>query len=464
MKTSNEEIKRIFEKQVQYQWVIRNSTAAQRKEKIQKLSDAINSRIDDIVAAVLEDVRKPAFEVFSAEIVGSKNSIEKALKEIDEWMAPVYVQANNPANKAQIKYEPKGVCCIFGAWNYPFYLVIHPLVEAIAAGNCCMLKASDMTPGVSRIVDEIVKSVFDEQEVAVIHGDIETANELLTLPFNHIFFTGSSNVGKIVMAAAAKHLSTVTLELGGKSPVILDEKTDLKRAASRIAWGKIMNSGQTCIAPDFALIKKENEEEFVKHFNDVVNTALKNDSGVFNNADRAQIINEKNFNRIKALFDDAIQKGAKVLVGGEFDDEKLLISQTLLTDVSFDMNIMQEEIFAPILPIIHYQTMEDIIETVQQIPGTPLALYIFSKNNEFVETILSNTKSGGVCINDVMLHIGEDLLPFGGSNTSGIGSYHGIFGFKEFSHERGVLYSLPNPMETFALPPYAGKLEMLAQH
>jgi len=255
MVTSKQDMKQIFEKQLSYQWEIRNTTSNERKEKIKKLADEIDLRTDAIIEAIITDVKKPKFEVYTAEIAATKKSIKKVLNELDQWMEPIYVPANNPANRAQIKYEPKGVCCIFGAWNYPFYLVIHPLVEAIAAGNCCMVKASDITPTISKVVADIVEVVFDPCEIAVIHGDVETANQMLELPFNHIFFTGSTAVGKIVMAAAAKNLSTVTLELGGKSPVILDSETDISRAAKRIAWGKIMNSGQTCIAPDYIYIK-----------------------------------------------------------------------------------------------------------------------------------------------------------------------------------------------------------------
>jgi len=461
--TSISRIQQLFELQKSHQWVVRNSTAEERKAKLRKLKDVVQKYLPEVVEAVIEDVQKPRFEVFS-EVSSIPGVIDKTIAELEEWMKPRNVPVSmNPQSKAKVFYEPKGVCLIFGPWNYPFTLVIQPLVEAIAAGNCCILKPSDLTPAVSEVTAKVIESVFDEEEVAVVHGDVDVANALLDFPFNHIFFTGSTNVGKIVMAAAAKHLASVTLELGGKSPVIIDEGVDLKRVAERIGWGKGFNCGQTCLAPDYGFILESQKNAFIEYMRSFIETAYRNENDEFNQEDLAQIVNEKNFNRVKRLFEDAINKGAIVELGGTFDEGSRKIEPTILSNVSDNMLIMQEEIFAPIFPIMTYEKLQDVVEYLQD-KDKPLALYFFSNKEDNIDYILANTSSGGVCINDVMVHNAEQNLPFGGANTSGLGSYHGFAGFKEFSHEKSVLFNTPTEYEKMAYPPYRGKLEMLMRN
>jgi aldehyde dehydrogenase (NAD+) len=432
------EIKRVFELQQAHQWEMRAANAEQRKAKLNKLKSVIQSHADEIVAAVSQDNRKPLFEVTRTEVNGVIAAIDENIDNLEEWMKPVeIVPTTNKKAKAKIIYEPKGVCLILGPWNFPFSLVISPLAAAIAAGNCCIVKLSDMSPATSRVAAKIIKEAFDEKEVALFEGEVDVATALLDLPFNHIFFTGSTHVGKIVMTAAAKHLASVTLELGGKSPTIIDEGVDLQKIAPGIGRGKLINGGQACIAPDYVFIRKEQQDEFVGHLQEFVKRNYIAEDGRFKKEDLAQIVNDRNFARIKRLFDDAVSKGARVAFGGIFEEVDRTIHPTVLTDVTPDMLIMQEEIFGPVLPILTYENIDDVIKYIRE-RDKPLALYIYSNNQNTIDKVLNNTSSGGVTVNDVIAHFREPQLPFGGINASGLGSYHGIFGFKAFSHERAV--------------------------
>ncbi|CCF07238.1 aldehyde dehydrogenase [Bacillus velezensis CAU B946] len=353
-------------------------------------------------------------------------------------MAPKRVGSSvSPDADGVLMYEPKGLTLILGPWNYPFMLTMAPLAAAIAAGNSAIVKLSDFTMETSHIAATVIREAFHEEEVAIFEGEVDVATELLDQPFDHIFFTGSTNVGKIVMTAAAKHLSSVTLELGGKSPTIIDSGYDLMDAAKKIAVGKFVNAGQTCIAPDYLLMKEDVQDTFTDLLQTIVNAGFMEDDHTVDRNKFTQIVNDRNFNRVKALYDDAIEKGAKTAFGGVFDAHDRTISPTVLTNVTPDMKIMQEEIFAPIMPIMNY---EDISEAVDYITerDKPLALYVFSHNQELIDYVLQHTTSGNASVNDVVVHFTDVNLPFGGVNTSGIGSYHGVYGFKEFSHEKGV--------------------------
>jgi aldehyde dehydrogenase (NAD+) len=312
-----------------------------------------------------------------------------------------------------------------------------PLAAAIAAGNCCIVKLTDLCPATARVAGRIIKESFDEREVALFEGGVDAATALLELPFNHIFFTGSTRVGKLVMAAAAKNLSTVTLELGGKSPVIVDEDADLQKVAGDLAAAKQFNSGQACISPDYVFIKPRQKDALIEGFQAKVRQNLYGDDGKIRKEGIAQIVNDQNFARIKKLFDDAVDKGARVAVGGTLEEADRTIHPTMLTDVTPDMLIMQEEIFGPIVPVLTYEKIEDVIQYISD-RAKPLALYIYSNNRDTVDKILSKTSSGGVTVNGFFSHYLENQLPFGGVNQSGMGSYHGVFGFKAFSHERAI--------------------------
>ncbi|MGQ9008712.1 aldehyde dehydrogenase family protein [Bacillus stercoris] len=434
-----DDIQRVFQLQKKQQKALRASTAEQRREKLQRFLDSVIAHEEEIIDAIRKDVRKPYHEVKKAEIEGTKKAIRDNMNNLEQWMAPKEVGSSlSPDANGILMYEPKGVTLILGPWNYPFMLTMAPLAASLAAGNSAIVKLSDFTMNTSNIAAKVIRDAFDEKEVAIFEGEVEVATELLDQPFDHIFFTGSTNVGKIVMTAAAKHLASVTLELGGKSPTIIDSEYDLMDAAKKIAVGKFVNAGQTCIAPDYLFIKKDVQDRFAGILQTIVNAGFMEDD---RNPDRSkftQIVNDRNFNRVKDLFDDAIEKGAEVVFGGVFDASDRTISPTVLKNVTPNMKIMQEEIFAPILPMMNYEDIDEVIDYVND-RDKPLALYVFSHNQDLIDNVLQHTTSGNAAINDVVVHFSDVNLPFGGVNTSGIGSYHGVYGFKEFSHEKGVL-------------------------
>jgi aldehyde dehydrogenase (NAD+) len=437
LKTSAD-ISRVFALQQAHQWDVKATTAEQRKAKLAKLKAAVEAHADDIVAAVLEDTRKPLGEIRVTEVMNVTSNIQRNIDNLDMWMAPTDITPSlNPNDTAQILFEARGVCLILGPWNFPLGLTLGPVAAAVAAGNCCMVKLTDLCPATARVAGSIIRSVFDETEVALFEGDVSVATALLELPFSHIFFTGSTRVGKLVMAAAAKHLSSVTLELGGKSPVIVDESADLEKVAADLARAKQFNGGQACICPDYVFVKEDQKARLVAGFKANVAKNLYAEDGKIKKESIAQIVNESNFARVKVLFDDAVAKGATVAAGGEMDASDLTIHPTLLTDVTPQMKILQEEIFAPVLPVMTYETLDQVISYIGA-RDKPLALYIYSNDEANVQKVLSRTSSGGVTVNGVFSHYLENQLPFGGVNQSGTGSYHGYFGFKAFSHERAI--------------------------
>jgi aldehyde dehydrogenase (NAD+) len=432
------DMKRIFASQHAHQWEMKATNAEQRKGKLRKLKSAVEAHGDEIVAAVKQDTRKPEGEIRVTELLNVTANIERNINNLDEWMKPVeVVPSQNKNDKAKILYEARGVCLILGPWNFPLGLVLGPLAAAIAAGNCCIVKLTDLCPATAGVAARIVKETFDENEVAVIEGGVDAATALLELPFNHIFFTGSTRVGKLVMAAAAKHLATVTLELGGKSPVIIDENADLKKVAGDLASAKQFNGGQACICPDYVFVREQQKEGLIDEFRSRVRQNLYTEGGDIKKENIAQIVDDRNFTRIKKLFDDAVGKGARIAVGGTLEAADRTIHPTMLTDVTPDMQIMQEEIFAPIVPVLTYRTIDDVIEFIS-CRAKPLALYIYSQDQKNIDKVLNGTSSGGVTINGFFSHYLENRLPFGGVNQSGMGSYHGQFGFKAFSHERAI--------------------------
>lgn len=431
------ELSRIFALQQAKQWDVKASTAEERKAKLAKLKAAVEAHADDIVAAVLEDTRKPEAEIRVTEVLNIVGNIQLNIDSLDDWMKPTEVTpSKNPNDRAMIAYEARGVCLVLGPWNFPLGLTLGPVAAAVAAGNCCMVKLTDLCPATARIAGVIIREVFDESEVALFEGDVSVAQALLELPFNHIFFTGSTRVGKIVMAAAAKHLASVTLELGGKSPVIIDDGADIDAIAAALAGAKQFNGGQACICPDYVFVKEDQKDRLVEGFKANVQKNLYAD-GELNKSGIAQIVNEGNFSRVKAMFDDAVAQGATVAAGGVLEADDLTIHPTMLTDVTPQMKILQEEIFAPVLPVMTYDTLDQAIEYIEA-RDKPLALYIFSPNQANVDKVLARTSSGGVTVNGVFSHYLENRLPFGGVNGSGTGSYHGYFGFKAFSHERAI--------------------------
>lgn len=431
------DIQRVFDAQVANQWKVKASSADERKAKLTRLKAAVEKRADAIVEAVLKDTRKPEDEIRTTEVMGVMGNIQRNIDNLDEWMKPTKVATSmNPDDTAMIVPEARGVCLILGPWNFPLGLTFGPLAAAIAAGNCCMVKLTDLCPNTAAIAGEIVREAFDENEVALFEGDVDVAQALLELPFHHIFFTGSTRVGKIVMAAAAKHLASVTLELGGKSPVVIDDTADIDAVAAALANAKQFNGGQACICPDYVFVPQNKKDALVEAFGRHVAQNLYG-SGEIDKQGIAQIVNDRNFGRVKGLLDDAVAQGATVEVGGTTEEGDLTVHPTMLTGVTPQMEILQEEIFAPLLPVMTYDDLDEVIDYIAA-RDKPLALYIWSKNDDTVDAVLARTSSGGVTVNGVFSHYLENNLPFGGVNQSGMGSYHGYFGFKAFSHERAV--------------------------
>jgi aldehyde dehydrogenase (NAD+) len=432
------EIQRVFAQQQAHQWEVRGTSAAQRQDKLRRLKHAVQAHAEELVAAVRRDTRKPEAEVRITEVLNVLGNIDRNISNLEEWMQPVEVATSlHPGDRARIIHEARGVCLILGPWNFPFGLVMGPLAAAVAAGNCCIVKLTDLCPATAAVAGRIIRAAFDEREVALFEGGVDVATALLELPFNHIFFTGSTRVGKVVMAAAARHLASVTLELGGKSPVIVDADADVEKVAADLAAAKQFNGGQACISPDFVFVKAGQEHRLADAFRDRVRQNLLREDGSLKKESIAQIINEQNFTRIRGLFEDALARGARVAAGGTLDAADRTIEPTLLTGVTPDMRIMQEEIFGPIVPVMTYENLEEVLQFIAQ-RDRPLALYIYSNTPRTVDAILSRTSSGGVTVNGFFSHYLENHLPFGGVNQSGTGSYHGVFGFRAFSHARAV--------------------------
>lgn len=456
-----EQIKSVFDLQQQHKFVLRKTDAKTRIGKLRQLKQALENAEEEIFAALERDLRKNRFETAVTELFFTYAEIDHAIKKLRSWMKPKSAgrTISNLFASNKIYYEPKGVCLIIAPWNYPLQLIMSPLISAMAAGNCVVLKPSELSGATAGVISKLISDNFDQKEIACFEGDVDVSTELLKLQFDHIFFTGSTAIGKVVMEAAAKNLSSVTLELGGKSPAIVDETCDLQKAAEKIAWGKLVNAGQTCIAPDYVLIKDNLLADFVAHYEKAVKKMFFDEVGI-NKNDYAKIINVKQFLRLNKLIEEALRDGAILALGGKSDEKDLTITPTLLTSVAEGSSIMQEEIFGPILPVITYNNLQEAIDLVNR-KEKPLALYVFSGNKQNQNKIIAETSAGGTCVNDVLVHIGNPNLPFGGVNNSGIGSCHGIFGFKTFSHERAVVFQSKLGLTKMIYPPYASKMGLL---
>ena len=426
-----------------------------RVDQLKKLRQAILERESLIVAALNQDLRKPELDSYITEIRVSIQEIDYALKHLKKWAKPRRVKTSLETfpSVAQIYPDPLGIVLIISPWNYPFALAISPLIGAIAAGNCAVIKPSESTPTVSQVIAEIIQQTFSTTEIAVVEGDAIISQQLLMEKFDHIFFTGGTKIGQLVMEAAAKNLTPVTLELGGKSPCIVDTEIDLEETAKRIAWGKFLNAGQTCIAPDYLLVEKSIKEALITKLQECIVKFYGTNPQT--SPDYCRIVNERQFNRLKALLKDG-----DILTGGQTDLEEKYIAPTLITNVSLESELMQEEIFGPILPILDYANLEDAIAFINQRPK-PLALYLFSNNKSKQEWVLEATSSGGVCINDTIFQVGVIDLPFGGVGPSGMGAYHGKATFDTFSHSKSVLKKSFRFELNVRYPPYGNKLNWI---
>ena len=440
---------------------LRNSTATERKEKLRKLLKVVEQNEKKICDAVHSDFFKSPAETKLTEIYPVYSEIKLAIRKLNKWMKPRKVAAPITflGSKNFIRYESKGVALIISPWNYPFQLAIAPLVSAIAAGNAVVIKPSEVSSATADLIYELISENFPNDEIAVVRGGAKITQSLLDLPFNHIYFTGSPAIGKIIMSRAAENLTSVTLELGGKSPAIVDKNYDLTKAAEKIIWGKLINAGQTCIAPDYVLVNKNSVEKLIVEFLRAIEKFYGSINYLEKNRDYCRIINDAHFKRLKFLFDDAISKGAEVRIGGVFGNDNF-ISPTVLTNVSLDMKIMQEEIFGPLLPVLTYENEDEIFAIAKQNPN-PLALYVFSNRKNFIDKIIENIQSGGAAINDTVVHFANYNLPFGGVGTSGSGNAHGFYGFKTFSHERAVMQQARFSPLKLMYPPYTEKVKKL---
>jgi len=446
----------IFSAQKAHQYKVAAGSCAERKTKLLALKKAVEETFRQEIRDVLyADFKKPQAETDLTEIFAVTSEINHAIKHLEKWMSDHYVRTPLSffGSSSYVRYEPKGVCLIISPWNFPVNLSLGPLISAVAAGNTAIIKPSEYTPHTSAVLRKIVNHVFSPEEAEVIEGGVETSTELLALPFNHIFFTGSPQVGKVVMKAAAEHLASVTLELGGKSPVIIDETANIGQTARRLAWGKFMNSGQICIAPDYVFVQRSKEEAFMKELKEVLAEFYGEDAR--DSSSYCSMVNAKHAARVGSYLEDALEKGARVVFGGEKGESR--ISPTVISNVPLESQLMKEEIFGPLLPVIAYDDPEEVVKYIQT-GEKPLALYIYSNRQRNIDFFLSNTRAGGTCINNNDMHFLQPYLPFGGDNNSGIGKAHGEWGFKAFSNERSVYRQhLPSVLEKL-MPPYtAGK-------
>ncbi|HRH90593.1 MAG TPA: aldehyde dehydrogenase family protein [Agitococcus sp.] len=434
----------------------RESTAEQRIVRLKSLREAVLAHRDDFYQAFAKDYRKPSAEVDVTELMPVLDEIRHATGRLKQWMKPEKVKPTSLmlTTSAWIEYQPRGRVLIIAPWNYPLNLCFGPLVSALAAGNTAIIKPSEMMPNVSAVMAKIIQETFTPQEVALFEGSLPTAEALLALPFDHIFFTGSPMVGKVVMAAAAKNLTSVTLELGGKSPTIIDESANLQVAAETLMWGKFLNNGQTCVAPDHIYVHQAVKDAFVAECRKVIHARYGATAGEQKmNPDLTRIVNTRHTQRIANLLNEAVELGAKITVGGQTDIESCYIAPTIVENIPTQAKIMSEEIFGPVLPIISFEHIDTVIAEINANPK-PLALYIWSYNEENIEKVVSRTSSGGVCINHCLMQFVHGNLPFGGVNNSGIGNSHGHFGFKAFSHERAVVKASKLMMVRLFFPPY----------
>lgn len=410
-----------------------NNDVKIRKESLKRLLISIKKHEKEIFSALYDDFKKPEFESVITETNIVYTELKTTIANINSWSKPKKVWPNliNFPSSDAIYSEPYGTVLIIAPWNYPFQLAICPLIGAVAAGNKVTLKPSELSPNTSNIIVKIIKEVFDKNHVEVVEGGIEVAEKLLTQRWDYIFFTGSVAVGKIIAQIAAKNLTPVTLELGGKNPCIIDETANLKLAAKRIIWGKMMNAGQTCIAPDYVLVHQNVKDKLVTLLQLEIETAFGENPE--KSEDFARIINLKNWKRQVDLL-----ANQTIIFGGQFNEATLYLSPTLINEPNSDSKLMREEIFGPILPLLSYQSIEDIENYISKYEK-PLSFYLFSENNKFIQYVIKNYPFGGGCINDTMVHFVNHRLPFGGVGQSGIGSYHGKKSFDTFSHKKSIL-------------------------
>ena len=465
MSELNEQVKNqiddVFARQQCYALELRKSDYKQRLAVLDRFEQAFRESEEKIYQSAADDFSKPQAEVDMSEIMAVLAELKHVRKNLKKWMKPVSVMptASMIGTSSKIVKEPKGVTLVVSPWNYPFNLTFGPMIWSIAAGNTVIIKPSEMTPNMSAVIADIVEHAFRPEEVSLFQGEADVASYLTALPFDHIFFTGSPAVGKHVMAAAAKNLTSVTLELGGKSPVIVDKSVNIKKAVQSIAWGKFSNNGQTCIAPDYLYVHESVKDQFVRELTACVEKQYGLGNNAKDNGDYCKVVNTSHYNRINRLLEDAKSQGGKLITGGQIDDAGRFIAPTLIEGMASDSAIMEEEIFGPLLPVITFSNIEEVIDVVNSKPK-PLALYIYSTDKRNIDKVLCETSAGDTCVNQTMMHFLHHNLPFGGVNNSGIGKSGGVWGFNAFTHERSVLNDKFSSASMLH-PPYTPKVRKL---
>ncbi|GAA5236757.1 aldehyde dehydrogenase family protein [Verticiella sediminum] len=455
----------LFDAQAATALALRSSQPRERRARIARLRDAVLAHRERWRAAFEADLRKPALEVELTELLPVVDEAHMAIARLAKWMKPRRVPPTltTLGTRARVLYQPRGRCLIIGPWNYPLNTVLGPLVSAVAAGNTAIIKPSEFTPNVNAVIADVVREVFDPAEVALVQGGAATAESLLALPFDHIFFTGSPAIGKVVMAAAARHLASVTLELGGKSPAIVDAGADVEAAVQLLVWGKLTNAGQTCIAPDHVYVHRQVAARFARRWREVVAARFgATPPAVAASPDLGRMISVRHARRVADLLDDALARGARLIDGGQYDCAQRYVAPTLVGDVPADARLEHEEIFGPLMPMYVFDGLDPVVARINAAPK-PLALYLWSRTREHIDAVTARTSSGGLCLNHCVQQYAHAGLPFGGVNQSGIGNAHGYHGFKAFSHERAFLRAAPlMPLRVF-FPPYSARKLALAR-
>lgn len=459
-----EALRGLFERQRARRWIQARTTPRERAAVLVRLGVAIRARRAEIADAIRADFGKHPIETDLTEIQLTLAEVDHAARHVHRWArtrrvgTPIWMALG----RSEIRYEPKGVVLILGAWNFPFALMLAPLVPAIAAGNCVIMRPSEKTPHTNAVVARLIADVFDEDHVAFVEGGVDVAEALLELPFDHIFFTGSSRVGRRIMAAASRTLASVTLELGGKCPAIVDESADVESAAASICWGKFVSAGQACVAPDYVFVHTSKRIALVaalKRRLEAFYGASENERE--QSADFARVIDAAAVERLAALVGNAADLGATIECGGRWNRETRYVAPTILSGVTPAMAVMGDEIFGPVLPILEYRAPSEVIEYVRA-NDTPLAMYLFGRDRAAVEHFLRSTCSGGTVVNNTLVHLANPDLPFGGVGQSGFGSYHGLAGFQAFSHTRSVFTQQMTGARMF-YPPYGPRVQRLVE-
>lgn len=451
------DVERMIEEQHDYYYTGATKSAEFRIEQLDRLKQSISAHQDEVIEALKRDLGKSEFEAYATEIGFVLDSISNMSKNVKAWMEPEKVKTPlhfQPAKSFVIR-EPYGSVLVIGPFNYPFQLIMEPLIGAIVGGNCAVVKPSEATPNVAAIIRTIIEETFPPYYIRVVEGEKDEVTALIHASFDYIFFTGSVNVGKVIMKAASEKLTPITLELGGKSPAIVDQTANLDLAAKRIAWGKLMNTGQTCVAPDYVCVHESVKEEFMKKLKKTIIGFYGKDAQ--QSPDFGRIVNERHFDRLAEI----VRKEANQIVyGGKMDREDLYIEPVILDNIDWNSPSMEDELFGPILPVITYTDLPRLLGQIRKLPK-PLSAYMFSENERAIQFFLDKLPFGGGCINDTVSHVGSSYLPFGGVGSSGVTSYHGKASFEVFTHGKAIMKKSTKFSTNVLYPPYKSKVKLV---